>query len=275
MYLWFLRVRLGDVHLSADARRSIGSPGTGVWELRDIAARISSWVLWKRGKCANYSTISPATIIIFFLKKMLCSPCWLWTNASCFSLLSTGITGVHRQAWQCPVSCDRELLIFSQDLTKLIPSFAWLVFPNRVTSAFRFTYAYMQLLWLVLSPFVCVCLAVLWGLIHSCTFPCSFIQQIYFWAPAYPKRGSNSLHVCEGMNGVVRGCYPSGCWVARLQTLEEGVRLLACEKSTSTHAFSCRIRESKWVEIPCFILLWLYFGLGFWFLYDRTSLYDL
>lgn len=133
----------------------------------------------------------------------------------------------------------------------------------------------MQLLWLVLSPFVCVCLAFLWGLIHSCTFPCSFIQQIYFWVPAYPKRGSNSLHVCEGMNGVVRGCYPSGCWVARLQTLEEGVRLLACEKSTSTHAFSCRIRESKWVEIPCFILLWLYFGLGFWFLYDRTSLYDL
>lgn len=125
----------------------------------------------------------------------------------------------------------------------------------------------MQLLRLVLSPFVCVCLAFLWGLNHPCTFPCSFIQQIYFWAPAYPKRGSNSLNVCEGMNGVVRGCYPSGCWVARLQTLEDGVRLLACEKST--HTFSCRIRESKWVEIPCFILLWL------WFLYDRTSLYNL
>lgn len=169
---------------------------------------------------------------------------------------------MHHQAWQYPVSCGRELLIFSQDLTKPIPSFAWLVFPNRVTSAFQFTYAYMQLLWLVLSPFVCVCLAFLWGLIHPCTFPCSFIQQIYFWAPAYPKRGSNSLNVCEGMNGVVRGCYPSGCGVARLQTLEEGVRLLACEKRPSTHIFSCRIRESKWVEIPCFIFLWLWFWFG-------------
>lgn len=133
----------------------------------------------------------------------------------------------------------------------------------------------MQLLWLVLSPFVCVCLAFLWGLIHPCTFPCSFIQQIYFWAPAYPKRGSNSLNVCEGMNGVVRGCYPSGCGVARLQTLEEGVRLLACEKRTSTHIFSCRIRESEWVEIPCFILLWLWFWFGLLILYDRTSVSNL
>lgn len=88
---------------------------------------------------------------------MLCSPCWLWINASCFSLLSTGITGVHRQAWQYPVSCDRELLIFSQDLTKLIPSFAWLVFPKQ--SDFRFPIYICIYVTIVtcIKPF-CVCL---------------------------------------------------------------------------------------------------------------------
>lgn len=136
-----------------------------------------------------------------------------------------------------------------------------------MTSAFQFTYAYIRPLWLELSLFVCVYIAFPWGLIHPCTFTHSFISnKSIFEGLPIPSVGAAHSVSALGMNGVVRGCYPSGCWVARWQTLEEGVWLLVCEKRTSTHIFM------QWVEISCFILA-VYcfdFGLGFWFLCDMT-----